>query len=88
MPEWSLADRLIKARTIHGWSQADLAQRLGISASTVKRNEREPDRGRNRPYLLAVALTCGVDPEWLISGATTDSDGSALTVRYLALRAG
>jgi len=88
VPEWSLADRLIKARTIHNWSQADLAERLGISTSTVKRNEREPDHRRNRPYLLAVALTCGVDPDWLISGAATESEpphyGPSLTVRYMA----
>lgn len=42
---------------------------------------------RNRPYLLAVALTCGVDPDWLISGTTTESDQTQVTKGYLALGA-
>ncbi len=64
VPEWTLADRLRKARGDAGYSQAELADATGISRQSINRYE----TGRavpDRPKLLAWATACHVDYEWL-----------------------
>lgn len=64
VPEWTLADRLRKARGDAGYSQAELAEATGISRQSINRYE----TGRavpDRPKLLAWATACHVDYGWL-----------------------
>jgi DNA-binding XRE family transcriptional regulator len=69
VPEWTLADRLIKARTQVGLSQEGLAEFFGVTRATINRYE----RGRNvppGPTLKLWALRCGVPLHWLRYGDT------------------
>lgn len=64
IPQWTLADRLRKARLHAGLEQAELAAEIGIGRSTIVNYESgktEP----SRPVLLAWSLRCGVSYEWL-----------------------
>ena len=73
-PKWTLTDRMVKARHVAGFSQDDLADRLGVSRATVKRAE---STGNAKPYLLvAWAYVCGVEVDWLTDD---DEDGHADT---------
>lgn len=68
VPEWTLADRLRKAREDMGLSQWDFADFSGISRTSVVNYE----SGKRTPkglYLRAWADATGVDPEWLETGA-------------------
>jgi transcriptional regulator with XRE-family HTH domain len=63
-PEWTLADRLRKAREHAGLEQRELATEIGIGRSTIVSYE----AGRtvpHRPVLVSWALRCGVSYEWL-----------------------
>ena len=71
VPEWTLADRLRKARGDAGYSQAELAEVTGISRQSINRYE----TGRavpDRPKLLAWATACHVEYEWLTGGRPED----------------
>lgn len=62
-----LAQRMIKARSAHGWSQADLAKVSGIAAPQISRYE----LGKNvpRPPVIAkLASSLAVSFEWLAYG--------------------
>lgn len=64
-PQWTLGDRVRKAREHRGWTQRDLSSRLGVSLRTISRWE----RGDNRPgtgLLVAVAHETGVPISWLL----------------------
>lgn len=63
-PEWTLGDRLEKARKAAGLTQDELADRLGVSKKTVVRYEH--DMGSNLHLLDQWALACGVDRGWLL----------------------
>lgn len=67
VPEWTLGDRLKKAREHAGLSQAELAGKTGISMSSVSRYEIGKTRP-SRPALLAWHLCTGVSLEWLMGG--------------------
>ncbi len=69
IPEWTLGDRLRKARESAGLEQTELASDIGISRRTVQNYERAKVRTR-RPVLLAWAVRCGVPVEWLVNGTT------------------
>lgn len=72
VPEFTLHDRLVKARKIAGHSPDSLAEVLGVSESTVKRIERAPEKYPARD-LMAWALATGVSASWLLTGhADTD----------------
>ncbi|MDR3014779.1 MAG: helix-turn-helix domain-containing protein [Delftia acidovorans] len=63
----ALAQRLIKARSIHGWSQADLAESSGVAAAQISRYEQ--GRTTPRPPVVAkLAKALGVRFEWLAFG--------------------
>lgn len=80
VPEWTLSDRLAKARHMSGLSQAELAERLGLSLKSIARYEQGTHEPK-RATLLAWAMACGVDPAWLI----TDNGGSVpVTLWYQA----
>lgn len=70
-----LAQRIIKARSGHGWSQAELAEVSGIAAAQISRYE----QGRNvpRPPVIAkLAKALAVSFEWLAYGKGDPEDGS------------
>ncbi len=63
----ALAQRLIKARSSHGWSQADLAESSGVAAAQISRYEQ--GRTTPRPPVVAkLAKALGVRFEWLAFG--------------------
>jgi len=67
VPQWTLGDRLRKAREAAGLKQAELARKIGISRASIVNYE----AGRyvpSRPVLLSWALCCGVDWAWLTGG--------------------
>src|SRR5260221_11655566 len=67
IPQWTLGDRLRKARESAGLKQAELAGKIGISRASIVNYE----AGRyvpSRPVLLSWALCCGVDWAWLTGG--------------------
>lgn len=69
----ALAQRIIKARSARGWSQADLAEISGIAPAQISRYE----QGRNapRPPVLAkLAKALEVDFDWLAKGDSPPSD--------------
>lgn len=74
VPQWSLGDRLAKARRHASLSGADLADRIGVSRNTVTNYEQEKVHMR-RPVLIAWAFACGVPFDWLVSGDTTTEQG-------------
>ncbi len=81
VPKWTLADRLRKARLHAGLEQADLAREIGIGRSTIVNYEAgktEP----SRPVLLAWAMRCGVDYEWLSEMDPSPWGGAKAQVRH------
>jgi transcriptional regulator with XRE-family HTH domain len=70
-PEWTVTDRLAKARRVAGLSQQDLAEHLDMNIRTI--NRYETGYPTKRTVLLAWALACGVDPVWLEKGEPVTS---------------
>lgn len=67
VPEWTLADRLLKARTSAGMGQAELAKITGLSRQTVSNYERGIVTPR-RSGVTLWALATGVPLGWLLTG--------------------
>ena len=85
-----LGIRIAILRISKGWSQAELARRIGVSASAVGMYE----QGRREPslsLLVRIAQEFGVTTDYLLMGETPDSDPAevaelpAITVRAEAL---
>lgn len=70
IPEWTLADRLIKARQSAHMTQHEFANATGLGVATIKRFEAGTHQPK-RATLLGWAVACGVDPEWLEHGTDT-----------------
>lgn len=79
IPQWTVSDRLRKARECAGMEQAELAARVGIARNTVSNYERGATPPK-RPVLLSWALACGVPLVWLQDGVepTSPTSGDAL----------
>lgn len=70
-----LSQRLIKARSGHGWSQADLAEVSGVAAAQISRYE----QGRSKPrteVTAKLAKALAVSFEWLAYGRGQIDNGS------------
>jgi len=67
VPEWSITDRLRKARDLTGLDQDEFAELIGVSRGTVSSYENGSEHHK-RPYLLAWAIGSGVSYEWLVTG--------------------
>lgn len=89
VPPWTLGDRLRKAREFAGLKQTEMAAEIGIGRSSIinyENDQQEPPR----PVLVAWALRCGVDYEWLTGepvfrprgGRFTHPSTSALTFTF------
>ena len=67
VPQWTLADRIRKAREANDYSQSDLATITGISRASISHYE----GGKTRPSkasLKLIAMATGVDRYWLLTG--------------------
>ncbi len=76
VPEWTLGDRLRKARLHAGLEQAELATELGIARNSVASYENQRTAPR-RPVLLAWAMRTGVSLDWLVGDTPSRPDGDA-----------
>lgn len=65
IPEWTLGDRLRKAREHAGLSQTQLYAETGIARSSIVRYENDEARP-SRAMLLAWHLCTGVSLDWLM----------------------
>lgn len=77
IPEFTIGDRLRKARQRTGLEQAEFATEVGISRGTVRNYELEAVKPR-RPVLVAWAFRTGVPLNWLETGESprqVDPDG-------------
>jgi transcriptional regulator with XRE-family HTH domain len=68
VPEWTISDRLRKARELTGLDQRDFARDIGVSRGTVRNYERGISTAPKRPILLAWAMRSGVSLDWLLDG--------------------
>lgn len=64
IPQWTLGDRLRKAREDAGLQQQELAEAMGISRRSVSAYESDASHPR-RPVRLSWALATGVKLNWL-----------------------
>lgn len=84
IPEWTICDRLRKARETTGLDQAQFAKRIDISRSTVGNYE----AGRVAPRRIVLkqwALATGVNVEWLETGVAPHNepdDGGMVNLCY------
>ncbi|MCY1128418.1 helix-turn-helix domain-containing protein [Frigidibacter sp. RF13] len=92
----TLGDRLAAAREAQGMGEADVAQRLGVRAKTVRQWEADASEPRaNRLQMLAGLL--GVSLRWLMTGegegvaaepTRPDAEAMALIEELRAVRGG
>ncbi len=71
IPEFTVADRLAKARQVTGMTQAQFARELGVVLKTYQRFERG-EKDAPRALLIGAAITAGVSVSWLLTGAADD----------------
>ena len=67
VPEWTLGDRLRKARESRGLNQTEFGEVTGISRRSISKYELGEVEPR-RPQILAWALATGVAMDWLQAG--------------------
>lgn len=68
-PEWTVGDRIRRARAEKGWEQRDLAAATGLNKNTISNAEKNAFPVREATLrLLADAL--GVPVDWLRDGTT------------------
>lgn len=70
IPEFTLGDRLRKAREHAGLDMRDLAAMIDIHRQTVARYE-SGDATPRRPVILSWSLATGVSLDWLTFGAVS-----------------
>lgn len=69
VPEWTLGDRLAKARNAARISVEQMAAELGVSRNTVTNYEHDKTPAK-RAVVRTYAATTGVPLEWLEGGPT------------------
>jgi transcriptional regulator with XRE-family HTH domain len=75
IPEFSIGDRLRKAREDTGLTQGAFANEFGVTTRTIGRLEAATDRGTlKRALLLAYAMRTSVPLEWIETGECTPRD--------------
>lgn len=68
VPQWTIGDRLRKARSLTGLTTHQFADEIGVSQKTVSDAECDK-RGVPRKILLnAYAMRTGVPVAWLVNG--------------------
>jgi len=83
VPNWTIADRVRKAREFSGLKQLDLAERVGMARTSLARIEQGKSEPR-RTTLIAIAFATGVSLDWLEYGETPapDNPGGGEVVRH------
>jgi transcriptional regulator with XRE-family HTH domain len=74
VPEWTVADRLVKARKDAGLDQTELAELTGLSRATISNCERGVTPP-TKPILLSWATYTGVPLDWLAGEGPTRRGG-------------
>jgi transcriptional regulator with XRE-family HTH domain len=74
IPDWTLGDRLRKAREARGLSQTELSEMADISRRSISKYEADEAMPR-RPQLLAWAMATGVPTDWLEQGESVRPKG-------------
>lgn len=67
VPEFTVGDRLRKAREVSGMDQGQLAEAMGVSRRTVSNNE----SGHVKPRVIVIrawAMATGVSVDWIETG--------------------
>lgn len=67
VPEWTIGDRLRKARESTGATQAEFAERLGVARNTINNYELGKTKPR-RPLMLVWSMESGVSLSWILTG--------------------
>lgn len=82
VPDWTMSDRLRKAREFAGLSQGELAEAVDLSPRAVG-NYEAGRRVPRRPAILAWSAATGVSMFWLENGENPPSgdDGGPVSVR-------
>lgn len=73
VPEWTLSDRLMKARTSAGFEQSQLSEVTGLARATISAAE-NGHRTPTKANLNLWALATGVPIEWILTGKYTPRD--------------
>lgn len=84
IPEWTVADRLRKARELTGMDARDFAAHVGISRNTVSNYENGKTSRIGRPMLAAWSMATGVPMKWLETGEAPtgpEPDGGLIAER-------
>lgn len=83
VPNWTIADRVRKAREFAGLKQLELAESVGMARTSLARIEQGKSTPR-RTTLIAISFATGVSLEWLENGETPapDSPGGGDVVRH------
>lgn len=74
IPEWTIADRLRKARESAGYGQTDFAAHTSMARATISAAEnghRVPSKANMRLWAMAT----GVPFEWIVNGETPPTGG-------------
>ncbi|WP_373370661.1 helix-turn-helix domain-containing protein [Brachybacterium paraconglomeratum] len=74
IPQWTVADRLRKARELTGMDQTEFAEHAGLSRAGVSNAERGQSTPR-RSTLKLWALSTGVPLRWIETGEAPSPDG-------------
>lgn len=64
--EWSIAERLRKAREDRGWSQVELSKRSGVHAMLLSRIETKAKKDVNGATLRKLAKALRVSGDYLL----------------------
>ena len=83
VPNWTIADRVRKAREFAGLKQLELAESVGMARTSLARIEQGKSSPR-RTTLIAISFATGVSLEWLENGEipAPDSPGGGDVVRH------
>ena len=65
-PEWTVGDRVRKARETAGLTMEQLGEAIGVGRASIAAYE-HGERAPRRAVLMAVAMRCGV-PVWCLIG--------------------
>lgn len=68
VPQFTIGDRLRKARETTGMDQAQFAEHIGVSRGSVSNYERDAGEKRRPIVLKAWAMATGVPLSWIETG--------------------
>lgn len=82
IPQWTIADKLRKARETAGLEQGDLADLIDASRSTISNYESNRYTKRRRRQTLRMwAWACGVEPTWIDPSLEGPNPGGGGSIR-------